>query len=560
MAENEKTKDPRVAYFSMEIGIDNKIPTYSGGLGVLAGDTLRSCADLEVPIVGVTLLSRLGYFQQKIDGKGQQTEVPVDWKVEEFLEKLPVAATVPIDGRQVKIGVWRYFIEGITGYKLPVYFLDSMIEDNTAADQKLTHSLYGGDRSYRLKQEVILGIGGVRMLDALGYSNIDKYHMNEGHAALLTLQLLKNEVGDAEVVNDQCVFTTHTPVPAGHDKFSRALVEKVLKGFLAKSEADQIFDKGELNMTLLGLRFSTYINGVTKKHGEISRTMFPGYPIFSITNGIHSLFWTCEAFRRLYDKYLKGWRNDPFMLRYARSIPLEEMAEAHAEAKCSLLDYVNRKHDDRMTGDCFTIGFARRSTAYKRATLLFSDIDRLKRIAEKCGPIQLIFAGKAHPKDEEGKKGIREIINIMKDLGPKIKGVYLENYDIDLAKLMVSGVDIWLNTPKRPREASGTSGMKAAVNGVPHFSILDGWWLEGHIEDITGWSIGSPEMSEAKGDDLDREDAEDLYNKLENSVLPTYYRDRDEWSRIMQRAIFINASFFNTHRMVQQYVLSAYFA
>ncbi len=562
-SEENKTKDPRVAYFSMEIGIANEIPTYSGGLGVLAGDTLRSCADLEVPIIGITLLSHKGYFSQKIDEKGWQIESPINWEIGKYLENLPVMVTVPIDGRQVKIGVWRYFVEGVTGYKLPVYFLDANMKGNNPSEIQLTDYLYGGDKTYRLKQEIILGIGGARMLDALGYSNIDKYHMNEGHAALLTLQLLKNENGDHDAVQNQCVFTTHTPVPAGHDKFPRDLVENTLRGFITTEEADKIFIDGELNMTLLGLMFSEYINGVTKKHGEISRSMFPGYPIASITNGIHSLFWTSEPFRRLYDKHLDGWGNDPFMLRYARSIPLEEIVAAHLEAKRELIDFVNKATMANMDCNTLTIGFARRATAYKRAVLLFHNIDKLKKIAEDCGPIQLVFAGKAHPKDETGKKSIQNIIEVMKTLGPNIKAVYLEDYDINLGRMIIAGVDLWLNTPQKPREASGTSGMKAAVNAVPQLSILDGWWLEGHIEDITGWSIGSAEVSEIKTpdktDELDIEDANDLYSKLEYSVLPKFYHDTKEWSRIMQRSIFINASFFNTHRMIQQYVLSAYF-
>ncbi len=553
------TKDPRVAYFSMEIAIANEIPTYSGGLGVLAGDTLRSCADLEVPMVAITLLSRKGYFSQKIDQNGRQTESPTDWDIKKFLVKLPVIATIPIDGKEVRISAWRYFIQGITGYKLPVYFLDSDIEGNTPDDRRLTDYLYGGDKTYRLKQEIILGIGGVRMLDALGYSNIGKYHMNEGHAALLTLQFLKNENGEKETVQNQCVFTTHTPVPAGHDRFPRSLVENTLHGFITSEEAEHVFADGELNMTLLGLIFSDYINGVTKKHGEVSRSMFPGYPISSITNGVHAAFWTSQPFKKLYDKHLKTWSNDPFMLRYARSIPLEEILEAHAEAKKQLVDYVNSTTKADMSYDKFTIGFARRATAYKRATLLFNDTARLTKIADQCGPIQLVFAGKAHPKDEDGKKCLQNVIQTMKNLGPKVKGVYLENYDMDLGRIMTSGVDIWLNTPQRPREASGTSGMKAAINGVPQLSVLDGWWLEGHIEDITGWAIGSLEASEAKPEDLDKQDANDLYNKLEKSILPKFYKDKEEWSHIMQRSIFINASFFNTHRMIHQYVLSAYF-
>lgn len=557
---NIKTKDPRVAYFSMEIAIENEIPTYSGGLGVLAGDTLRSAADMEVPIVGITLLSRKGYFSQSFDQNFMQIESPIKWQVDKYLEPLQVRVTVPIEGRQVKLGAWRYYIEGVSGYKLPVYFLDANVPGNNPSDIQLTDYLYGGDTAYRLKQEIILGIGGVRLLDALGYNSILKYHMNEGHAALLTIQLLKNENGDHEAVTNKCVFTTHTPVPAGHDRFPRALVEKTLEGYITGEEAAVIFPNGELNMTFLGLRFSEYINGVTKKHGEISRSMFPGYPISSITNGVHTLFWASEPFRKLYDKYLEGWQNDPFMLRYASSIPPVEIYKAHQEAKRALIDRINALTNSGMEYDVFTLGFARRATAYKRATLLFNDTDRLAKIAEKYGKIQIVYAGKAHPRDEDGKKGIQKIISLIKKSIPNIKAVYLVNYDMELAKLMTSGVDVWLNTPMRPYEASGTSGMKAAINGVPHFSTLDGWWLEGHVEDATGWSIGPKETEEnISAEKLDAQDAEDLYNKLENSILPKFYNNKDEWIRIMQYSIFINASFFNTHRMVRQYVTSAYF-
>jgi glycogen phosphorylase len=556
----EKTKDPRVAYFSMEIAIANDIPTYSGGLGVLAGDTLRSCADLEIPMIGITLLSRKGYFSQSFDENSMQIESPIKWDIEKYLERLTIKVTVPIEDRQVKLSAWRYWIEGVNGYRLPVYFLDANIQGNNPSDIQLTDYLYGGDSAYRFKQEVILGIGGLRLIDTLGYNNIAKYHMNEGHAALLTIQLLKNENGDRDVVTSKCVFTTHTPVPAGHDCFSKSVVEKTLSEFITPEESAEIFANSELNMTFLGLRFSKYINGVTKKHGEISRSMFPGYPIASITNGIHSLFWTSEPFRRLYDKYLNGWRSDPFMLRYASSIPLNEILEAHTEAKRALIDRVNSMTNAGMEYDVFTLGFARRATAYKRATLLLHNPERLMKIAEKCGRIQIIFSGKAHPKDDEGKKGIQKIIRQLKQLGNNIEGVYLENYDMDLARMMISGVDVWLNTPQRPYEASGTSGMKASVNGVPHFSTLDGWWLEGHIEDATGWAIGPKDTPiDTKAEELDKQDATDLYSKLENSILPKFYKNKDEWSRIMQYSIFINASFFNTHRMVRQYVTSAYF-
>jgi starch phosphorylase len=310
-------------------------------------------------------------------------------------------------------------------------------------------------------------------------------------------------------------------------------------------------------MTRLALFFSHYVNGVAKKHGEVSRMMFPGYSIDSITNGVHSVTWVCEPFQRLFDKHMPGWRSDPYILRSAQSAHKKEVWNAHLEAKRELINFVNVRYNAGMNYDDFTIGFARRQTAYKRPDLLLSDSERLMKISEKVGPIQIIYAGKAHPKDTSGKETIKNIYQVMKSIGGRVKIVYIHNYDMSISKMMVSGVDIWLNTPRRPREASGTSGMKAAHNGVPQFSTLDGWWLEGCIENITGWSIGPEKTEEEESDDeIDRDD---LYKKLEEWIMPKYYNDRDNWVRTMRSCIAINASFFNTNRMIQQYVLNAYF-
>ena len=547
---------PKIAYFSMEIGLDKRIPTYSGGLGILAGDTLKSCADLNVPIVGVTLLCENGYFYQKIDEQGNQIELPINFNINDFLTLLPSKTNVTIEDRIVNIRIWLYLIKGLTGYLVPVFYLDTNVKSNNEEDREITKQLYGGDDKYRLAQEIVLGIGGIRTLRALGYKTIDKYHMNEGHAALGTLELYR-ELENIEKVREQCVFTTHTPVAAGHDQFDLAFVKPMVGAILPDSILNEITFENKLNMTRLALFFSHYVNGVAKKHGEISRLMFPGYSIDSITNGVHTPTWVSEPFQNLFDKHMPGWRSDPYILRSTFSIDKSEIWNAHIEAKKILIDFVNTRYNVGMNYDDFTIGFARRQTAYKRPDLLLSDSERLKQIAEKIGAIQIIYAGKAHPKDGTGKEVIKKIYNVMHTINGKIKIVYIHNYDISIGKLMTAGVDLWLNTPRRPKEASGTSGMKAAHNGIPQFSTLDGWWLEGCVENITGWAIGPEKTHEKESDD--EVDRNDLYNKLENWIIPKFYNDRDNWIRTMRSCIAINASFFNTNRMIQQYVLNAYF-
>jgi len=566
--EREKTEDlefkktispngkPKIAYFSMEMGIDENIPTYSGGLGILAGDTIKSCADLNVPVVGVTLLSGNGYFYQKIDEYGNQIELPIQFDVPNFLKLLPTITNVRIEDRDVKIRSWYYQVKGVGGYIVPIFFLDTNVDGNSDWDKQLTKYLYGGDQKYRLAQEIILGIGGVRMLRALGYTSIDRFHMNEGHAALSTLELY-DYYDDVEIVREQCVFTTHTPVAAGHDQFDLSFAKPMIGNILPEFILKDVTFENKLNMTRLALFFSHYVNGVAKRHGEVSRIMFPGYSIDSITNGVHSTTWVSEPFKRLFDRHMPGWRADPYILRSAFSISKSEIWDAHMEAKKDLINFVNTNYNLEMNYNDFTIGFARRQTAYKRPDLLISEPERLKHIAQKFGNIQIIYAGKAHPKDDSGKDAIKKIFCVKNTINNNVKIAFINNYDIGIGKMMVSGVDLWLNTPRRPQEASGTSGMKAAHNGVPQFSTLDGWWLEGCIENITGWAIG-PEKpkEEASDDEIDRYD---LYDKLENWIMPKFYSDRDNWIRTMRSCIAINASFFNTNRMIQQYVLNAYF-
>jgi starch phosphorylase len=554
----------RIAYFSMEVAVDPRIPTYSGGLGILAGDTLRSCADLHMPVVGVTLLYAKGYFDQRLDAAGHQQEEPVHWEPAQVLRLLPVTVQVRIERRTVALRAWQYEITGATGYPVPVLFLDTDVEENAPPDRALTASLYGGDAPYRLAQEVILGVGGVRMLRALGYTQLDRFHMNEGHASLLTLELLRERGNPAAAewdyngVRNQCVFTTHTPVAAGHDQFPYDLVHSVVDEVVPLEVIQMLGGREQLNMTLLGLNLSQYVNGVAKRHKEVSQDLFPGYTIDSITNGVHSPTWTCESFKQLYDRHTPGWRNDPAMLRYAISIPKNEIWEAHSEAKARLLAEVQKRTQRPFNHDTLTIGFARRATQYKRADLVFSDPSQLLDIARTVGPLQLLFAGKAHPKDDPGKELIRRVFEVARQLKNQITIVYLENYDMELAKLLVAGVDVWLNTPLRPLEASGTSGMKAAHNGIPSFSVLDGWWIEGYIEGVTGWSIGPAPTEHSQQQGMNAQDAQELYHKLRTVIVPLFYRDREQWTELMRQTIAFNASFFNTHRMVQQYAANAY--
>ena len=559
-----------VAYFSMEIALSSEIPTYSGGLGVLAGDTVRSAADLKVPMVAVSLLYRQGYFSQTIDGAGWQQEQPTQWRVEDFLTPLPERASLLLGGRTVYLRAWRCEVKGLGGFIVPVYLLDTDVRENADQDRGLTHVLYGGDRRYRLAQEAILGIGGVRMLRALGYNAIQRFHMNEGHASLLGLELLDERAhasgrsvfndADVKMVRRRCVFTTHTPVPAGHDQFPMTLVEELLGERSEFHQATSVFStNGTLDMTHLALNVSRYVNGVAKRHGEVSRRMFHYAAIDAITNGVHAVTWTSPPFQALFDRYIPAWREDSFSLRHALSIPRPKLWNAHQDAKQRLLARVKQAAKADLRPDVLTLGFARRATPYKRADLFFSDLERLRAMLQ-TGGVQIIYAGKAHPADEGGKALIHKIVQAGQALAPTIPVVYLPEYDMELGRLITAGVDVWLNTPQPPLEASGTSGMKAALNGVPSLSILDGWWIEGHIENVTGWAFGAEPSAEPSAERDAARDAASLYDKLEQVIMPSYYQeDRARFMDIMRHAIALNGSFFNTQRMVQQYVVDAYF-
>ncbi len=541
----------------MEIGLDGGIPTYSGGLGILAGDTVRSSADLKLPLVAVTLVSRKGYFRQELTSDGWQIEYPDEWDPSKFMKLLPAEVKVQIQRRDVKVRAWLYEVKSLVGGAIPVLFLDTDVEGNTPEDRAITNNLYGDDGIYRLKQEVVLGVGGVRILDALGFQ-IRRYHMNEGHSSLLALELLRKFGMDIERVRNLCIFTTHTPVDAAHDKFSYDLVREVLDDFIPLDTLKKLGGHDLLNMTRLALNLSEYINGVSKKYQLTSSQLFPGYQINAITNGVHSYTWTSDPFKKLFDKYIPGWANEPELLVRVDTIPNEEVWEAHQDAKKTLIDFVNETTKVGMDYNTLTIGFARRATGYKRATLIFSDLDKLRKINRK-GRIQLIFAGKAHPRDESGKRLIKEIFGYIETLKDRIKIAYLPNYNMSTAFKLIPGSDVWLNTPMPPLEASGTSGMKAAHNGVLNFSVLDGWWIEGWIEGVTGWAIGPLPEEEVSEPERRARELEDLYNKLEYVIVPMYYQRRDEWIEMMKNSIGKIAYYFNSHRMMRRYITEAYF-
>jgi glycogen phosphorylase len=552
----------QVAYFSMEIAVAPEMPTYSGGLGVLAGDTLRSAADTGLPLAAVTLLHRKGYFHQRLNHDGVQIEEDEPWKPEALLQPLEPLAAITIQGRPVMVRAWRKDIVGTDGHIVPVIFLDTDLDPNDGWDRQLTDHLYGGDTFYRLCQETVLGIGGIEILTALGCQP-DVYHMNEGHASLLTIGLLEQQVEDGnlldatqddlDAVRSKCVFTTHTPVPAGHDRFSLDQARQVLGD--ERTEALEKFGcchDGMLNMTYVALRFSRYVNGVAMQHGRVSREMFPEYSVQAITNGVHAATWIQPSLQALLDEKVSSWRRDNLYLRFAIGISPSEIQARHLDAKRKLIDTVRERVGVTLQENIFTIGFARRAAAYKRADMLFADPARLNRLAEEYGGIQIVYAGKAHPHDQVGKSIIHHVIEASSKLNSDhIRIVYLENYEWDLGAILTAGADLWLNTPRRPYEASGTSGMKAAMNGVPSLSTLDGWWIEGCIEGATGWAI-------AESDD-EAQEAESLYEKLENEILPLFYHYPDRWAEIMRMAMAINGSFFNTHRMLYQYVTNAYF-
>jgi glycogen phosphorylase len=448
---------------------------------------------------------------------------------------------------------------------VPIYMLDTDLPENAPEHRELTGQLYGGDQRYRLCQEALLGLGGIALLRELGHDSIQTYHMNEGHSALLTVALLREDgesrppalpsPGMIARVRSRCVFTTHTQVPAGHDRFPISLVTEVLGEEMAETIHQLPCCEGHvLNMTYLGLFFSRFVNGVSRRHGEVAQALYPDYYVRSITNGVHTATWAAEPFAELFDRRIRGWRLDSQMLRRALNVPVEEVMRAHAQSKRRLFAEVARRTEIQLDPTIMTIGFARRAATYKRADLVFGDIEDLRSIAHDVGRLQFVYAGKAHPHDEPAKEIIRRIFAARNELGDEIPVVYLEEHDMTLGKLLCSGVDLWLNNPQKPMEASGTSGMKAALNGVPSLSVLDGWWPEGWLEGVTGWSIG---------DALDFQDDPEterlaLYNKLNYVIVPLFYGSPVNYGRVMRNTIAVNGAYFSAQRMLQQYVAEAY--
>jgi starch phosphorylase len=534
--------------------------TYAGGLGVLAGDTARSCADLELPVVFVTLASRDGYLRQSIDAAGRQVDSIDPWEPAEFAIPLGAKISVPIAGREVWIQPWLYPLKGGTGFEVPILLLDTDLAENAEEDRRITDRLYGGDDRYRLAQEIVLGIGGFRILRALGFE-IRKYHLNEGHSALLALELVRRyssvDVHSGELVPDlprvreQCIFTTHTPVEAGHDRFRYELAGEMLGELVDIGQLRKIAGPDELNLTQLALETSGYVNGVAKRHAELSGRMFPGYHVHAIANGIHAPSWASPPVARLFDARIPGWRHDAMQLLHADELDDDEVWSAHQEAKRTLLDEVRQASGAQLDPDLPLIGFARRITGYKRPDLLFTDLDRLRAIHRRT-PFQVAIGGKSHPQDGRGLDLVQALHAMVRDLAPEMRIAFLPNYGLSEARLMVAGCDVWLNTPLPPLEASGTSGMKAALNGTLNLSVLDGWWIEACVEGDTGWGIGSEAGATATGD------AEALYRKLGETVLPMYMHERKRWVGMMKQSMSKIGAQFNSHRMMRRYASEAY--
>jgi starch phosphorylase len=551
-----------IAYFSMEIAVRPEMRTYAGGLGILAGDMARFCSDLELPVVFVTLLSRAGYFRQEIAIDGGQIEHPDWWEPDLWCTPLSAMVAVDIGKKPVWIRPWLYIHASPHGHQIPILLLDTQLDQNSEEDRKLTHYLYGGDETYRLKQEIVLGIGGIRLLRALGF-DLDTFHLKEGHAALLTLDLLNRSkvppedlapgepLYDVTEVRSHCVFTTHTPVEAGHDRFSYELFERLLPGFMDLGTLKHLAGEDRLNLTRLALNLSDYVNGVARRHAQTTEHMFPGYLIHAITNGVHVGTWTHPAFARLFEANFPQWQHEPEILVRALQLSEEEIWECHQSAKEALFTLVKTATGVELDPDIPVLGFARRMTGHKRPLLLFADPARLAAIAERH-PLQVVMAGKAHPRDEPGKEAIRRLFALSRDLRGKFTCVFLPDYDMRIAMALVSGSDIWLNTPLPPLEASETSGKKAALNGVLNLSMLDGWWIEACVEGVTGWSIGSDSTT------TDEQHAAALYDKLECTVLPLYRDDPARWRWMMKQAIGNIAYYFNSQRMMRRYASEAY--
>jgi starch phosphorylase len=550
-----------IANFVMEIGLDNRLPTYSGGLGILAGDFALSLADLGEPAVFVTLFCKRGYTSQKLDKAAGQLDSDAAFNPEssQLLRPLEKYADFEIAGKLQKVRAWEYRAKGKG--EVPILFLDTDVEENDPAVRQITARLYDGDPWHRLEQEMVLGIGGYRMLKVQGY-NVDVYHLNESHAALLIVELLR-EYGDVKEVKRRCVFTTHTPVPAAQDSFPLDMIRQIFEHYNG-IEWEGETTEGRVHFARLASKYSVVTNAVSLKHRYLSERVL-GYneptQIEFVTNGVYHKRWVHDELKKLYSKQLPGWEETPSLLSGAFNLPSEELTRAHLTAKSDLVQTISERTAQQLAEDFLTIGIAKRVTSYKRNNLILTNLNRLIEIAERHGPIQLVFSGKAHPRDDAGKGIIRDILLKSEQINQRtdsVKIVYLENYDMDLAKSLVAGCDLWLNNPRRPLEACGTSGMKAAMNGVLNFSVYDGWWLEGGMEGVNGWGIGRRAAWSDLEEGSDSEDLEDMYTKLSQRILPTYYKDKERWCEMSKSSIATGGSLFNSYRMVEDYIARVY--
>jgi starch phosphorylase len=538
-----------VALFSFEVGLTAAMPNYAGGLGILTGDMLKSAADLNLDVVGVSLLYSQGVFQQKIDTQGHQTEFYLDWNPEPLLVLRTETITLHLEQRPVKVKLWEYQLPRQDGKTNSIYFLDTNCPENHPEDRLITSELYPSNKELWLKQQILLGIGGVQALHALGYPVFANYHLNESHDMFVLIELHKL-FGNWQEVKKRAVTTIHTPLPEAHRAIRISHLKKLLDHSYHHLFDDPFFRHDQFNQTEFAIHFSKYANGVAIKHGNTTQKTYPNYQIDAITNGVHPQTWANPHLQKLFDEYLPNWQFNPNVLRLVHKIPPSLLWQAHKQAKRDLINLVYQTTGQTLDSEVFTIGFARRKVAYKRPNFIFSKIDKLNQIAEKYSGLQLVFAGKAWYNDLEGKKLLKQMFQHKAKLSSKIQLVFIPNYNMSVAAKMVAGVDLWLNNPIIPLEASGTSGMKANLNGVPNFSVLDGWWLEGWLEGITGWAIGD------ESGDVEKE-IFDLYHKLETVILPTYY-EQTQWIQIAANCIGINASQFNTHRVMSDYLTKAY--
>tara|TARA_B100001113_G_scaffold353408_1_gene357637 strand:- start:595 stop:2244 length:1650 start_codon:yes stop_codon:yes gene_type:complete len=539
-----------VGYFTAEIGIWSELHTYSGGLGVLAGDHVKSAADAEINLIGVTLLYREGYGRQHIDETGNQTESFAAIDPSDHLIDTGLELTLPLDGGTLYSKIWKIEVVGVTGHVVPVYFLDTHHPENSEYHRRLGARLYGGNDDVRIRQEYLLGVGGVRLLNKMD-KDFSGLHLNEGHCSFALLELLNQGWSRADL-SKKILFTTHTPVPAGHDRFNWDDVNEVLGELMPDDAVELVKSVGDpeggarCSMSHLAVALAEQVNAVSNLNAEVASKMFDNYQIHPLTNGVHHITWTSPIMAELFNSQLPGWKQNPTLLANADQLSSDDLLDARRKNRKVFRELVKASTGVELKEDRLTIGFARRFATYKRANLVFHDLDKLREFG--AGKIQFVFSGKAHPRDEGGKQLIRDIYGSAKHISQDIPVAFLENYDMDTGLAITSGVDIWLNNPVRPMEASGTSGMKAAMNGVPNCSILDGWWPEGCQHGVNGWAIGS---SEDERDD--ERDAENIYSVLQNEVLPSWEKGNQIWANIMRASIATSARFTGA-RMISEYM------